>query len=162
MLDPEDMPPSLASFAQYFRVGIEVGICDPDQARDWAFSVIDQMDEPPGEIIEVTWRKPVAALLLDLNDVKGEPDLNLVCGWLFGTLSGQVRSMNGELGRPVQQAMQIARTVGSSDLYHIFDSIEDGAHLADSQVYGIAEECRRDFLNALNKYATQPFTHAKM
>ena len=162
MLDPEDMPPSLASFAQYFRIGIEVGICCPDQARDWAFSIIDKMDEPPGEIIEVTWRKPLAALLLDLNDVKGEPDLNLVCGWLLGTLSAAAQSMNGDLGGPVRQAMQIARTVGSSDLYYIFDSIEDGVHLADSQTYGTTEECRRDFLNALNKYSTQPFVYAKM
>lgn len=162
MLDPEDMPPSLASFAQYFRIGIEVGICCPDQAIDWAFSIIDKMDEPPGEIIEVTWRKPLAALLLDLNEVKGEPDLNLVCGWLLGTLSAAAQSINGDLGGPVHQAMQIARTVGALDLYDIFDSIEDGVHLADSQTYGTTEECRRDFLNALNKYATQPFAYAKM
>jgi hypothetical protein len=70
--------------------------------------------------------------------------------------------VNGDLGRPVRQAMQIARTVGLPDLYYIFDSIDDGVHLADSQTYGTAEECRRDFLHALNTYATQPFTYAKM
>jgi hypothetical protein len=78
------MEASLASFAQYFRIGLEVGLYEPEEARDWAISVIDRMDEPPSEIIEVSWHKPLAQLISDLNEVKGEPEISLVCKWLLG------------------------------------------------------------------------------
>jgi hypothetical protein len=82
--DFDHMEASLASFAQYFRIGLEVGLYEPEEARDWAISVIDRMDEPPSEIIEVSWHKPLAQLISDLNEVKGEPEISLVCKWLLG------------------------------------------------------------------------------
>jgi hypothetical protein len=151
------MAPSLASFAQYFRIGLEVGICDPDQARDWAFSIIDQMEEPPGEIIEVSWQKPLAQLISDLNDVGGELDLDLVCRWLLGTLSAGMLSGNEGLGGAIRQAMQIASSVEFIELYDVFDRIDDGIHLAESQIYGTVEECRKDFDDAMKEYAAPPF-----
>lgn len=42
------MDKSLATMAQYFRIGIEAGICQDDQARDWAFAMISKLDEPQG------------------------------------------------------------------------------------------------------------------
>ena len=88
------MKPSLASFAQYFRIGLEVGLCEPEEARGWAISVIDQMDEPPGEVIEVSWRKPLAHAISDLNEVEGEPEMALVCRWLLGRISLTLDSTN--------------------------------------------------------------------
>ncbi|MEO7579322.1 MAG: hypothetical protein ABIT83_17050 [Massilia sp.] len=152
------MKPSLASVAQYFRIGLEIGICEPEQAREWAISAIDQLDEPPGEIIEVSWRKPLAQLISDLNEVKGEPEMGLVCSWLLGGLSLTVASTNDSLGRAVRQAMLIARMVGASDLYYLFDTIEDECHLAESQTYGTFEQCREEFAKALNEHGTPPFT----
>jgi hypothetical protein len=152
------MKPPLASFAQYFRIGLEVGICEPEEARDWAIAVIDQMNEPLGEIIEVSWRKPLAQLISDLNEVKGEPEMDLVCGWLLGRLSLTLESENDSLGRAVRQAMGIARATGASDLYYIFDAIEDGLYLAQTQTYGTVAACREDFDKALKEYGTPPFS----
>ena len=151
------MTPSLATFAQYYRIGLEVGVCEPEQARNWAISVIDQMEEPPGEIIVVSWRKPLAQLISDLNEVKGEPEIDLVCKWLLGTLSLTMASTNDSLGRAIRQAMCIARAVGTSDLYHVFDVMEDELHLAETQTYGTIAECRACFDDALKKYGTLPF-----
>lgn len=152
------MKPSLASFAQYFRIGLEVGLCEPEEARDWAISVIDRMDEPPGEIIEVSWRKPLAELISDLNEVKGELEIDLVCSWLLGRLSLTLESTNDSLDRAVRQARGIARAAGDSDLYYIFDVIEDELHLAETQTYGTVDACREDFEKALKEHGTPPFS----
>jgi hypothetical protein len=152
------MKPSLASFAQYFPIGLEVGLCEPEEARDWAVSVIDRMDEPPGEIIEVSWRKPLAQLISDLNEVKGEPEMGLACRWLLGRLSLTLESANNSLGQAVRQAKGIAHAAGDSDLYYIFDVIEDELFLAEAQTYGTVNECRGDFDKALREHGAPPFS----
>ena len=152
------MKSSLASFAQYFRIGLEVGICEPEEARDWAISVIDQMHQPPGEIIEVSWRKPLAQLISDLNEVEGAAEMDLVCRWLLGKLSLTLGSGNDSLGRAVRQAMRIARAAGAPSLYYIFDRIEDELHLAETQTYGTVAECREDFDKALKENGAPPFS----
>lgn len=146
------MTPSLASFAQYFRIGLEVGLCEPEEAKEWAISVIDRMDEPPAEIIEVSWRKPLAHVISDLNEVQGEPEMALVCRWLLGRISLTLDSTNDSLGRAVRQAMGIARAVGDSDLYYAFDVIEDELHLAENQTFGTVVACREDLDKALNEH----------
>lgn len=152
------MTPSLASFAQYFRIGLEVGLCEPEEAREWAISVIDRMDEPPGEIIEVSWRKPLAQAISDLNEVRGEPEMALVCRWLLGRISLTLESTDDFLRRAVRQAMMIAGAVGDSDLYDVFDVIEDQLYLAEDQTFGTVAACREDFDNALHEHGTPPFS----
>jgi len=148
---------SLASFEQYFRIGLELGIVAPDQVKDWAISVIDEMNEPPAEIIEVSWSKPRSELIPDLNEVKGEADLELVRRWLLGTLSSNLGSANDHLEQAIRQAMGISRAVRNHDLYYVFDAIEDELHLARTQVYGTVEECREEFNSALKEYGVLPF-----
>jgi hypothetical protein len=152
------MKQSLASFAQYFRIGLEVGLCEPEEARDWAISVIDRMDGPPGEIIEISWRKPLAQLISDLNEVEGEPEMGLICRWLLGRLQLTLGSTDNSLGVAVRQAKGIARGAGSSDLYYIFDVIEDELSLAEARTYGTVAKCRDDFDKALNEHGTPPFS----
>jgi hypothetical protein len=152
------MKPSLASFAQYFRIGLEVGLCEPEEAREWAISVIDQMDEPPGEVIEVSWRKPLAHAISDLNEVEGEPEMALVCRCLLGCISLTLDSTNDFFGGVVRQAMGIARATGDAELYYIFDAIEDELYLAENETYGTVAECRKDFDKALKEHGAPPFS----
>jgi len=152
------MEPSLASFAQYFRIGLEVGLCTPDEARDWAISVIDRMDEPPGEIIEVSWRKPLAQLIADLNEVTGEPDIGLVCRCLLGRIALSLESTNVYLDRAVRQARGIAHAVRDADLYYTFDVIDDELQLAATGTYGTITACREEFDKALREHGTPPFS----
>jgi hypothetical protein len=152
------MKPSLASFAQYFRIGLEVGLCEPEEAREWAISVIDQMDEPPGEVIEVSWRKPLAHAISDLNEVEGEPEMALVCRWLLGRISLTLDSTNDFFGGVVRQAMGIARATGDAELYYIFDAIEDELYFAENETYGTVAECRKDFDKALKEHGAPPFS----
>jgi len=152
------MTPSLASIARYFRIGVELGLCDPDEAREWAISVIDQSDAPPGEIIEVSWRKPRAQLIADLGAIEGEPEMDLVRGWLLGRLALTLGDTDDGLGRAVKQAMQIARATGHADLYAGFDVIDDELQLAQSGTYGSVAACRDDFDAALRAYGVPPLS----
>ena len=152
------MEQSLANFAQYFRIGLEIGLCKQEEARDWAISVIDRMDEPPVEIIEVSWRKPLAQLISDLNDVKGELQMDLVCRWLLGRLALTLEFTKNSLDVAIRQAKRIAHAAEDSDLYDIFDVIEDKLGLAEAQAYGTVAECRDDFDRTLNEYGIPPFS----
>jgi len=108
---------------------------------------------PPGEIIEVSWRKPLAQLIVDLKEVKGQPEMDLVCQCLLGRVSRTMDCTHDSLDRAVRQARGIAQAAGDSDLCHIFDVIEDRLRLAEMQVFGTVDACRKDFDKALKEYS---------
>ncbi len=143
---------SLATYAQFFRIGLETGICTADEAREWALSVIEKMDSPPGEIIEVSWRKPLEHLIADLNSVEGDPDLESASRWLLQRLLESLPASNGTLHRAVRQAMQVARSIDAMDLYYDFDRIDDGLQLAVTGVYGTVDTCREEFETEIREY----------
>ena len=151
--------PSLASFAQYFRIGVEVGICTPEEVRDWAISVIDDMDEPPGEIIEVSWRWPIPVLITHLNDVEGEPDEDLVCRSLLGRVLEMLTPTNDDIAYAVLQAKRVAFAAGTGDLYYLFSCFEDRLSLAKSNIYGTLAECRQDFESELAEHSKPPLIY---
>lgn len=150
------MKPSLASFAQYFRIGLQVGLFEPEEVRAWAMSVIDRMAEPPGEIIEISWRKPLEQLISDLGEVKGDPKKGLVCRCLLGRVAMSLESTDDSLDRALRQARGIAYAAGDAELYNVFDAIEDELRLAETDTYGSVATCREDFDRALKIYGAPP------
>jgi hypothetical protein len=95
------MTPSLATFAEYFRLGLETGVLLPEDAKAWAMSVIGELDEPPGEVIEVSWSKGVAMTLESLGAVRGERDKALAAGWLLALLRGARQTSDDDLQRVI-------------------------------------------------------------
>lgn len=144
--------PSFATYAQFFRMGLMAGICGPDEAREWALSVITQMDVPPGDIIEVSWHKPLEQLLEDLNAVEGKPDLALAAKWLLQRLLESLPASNDKLDHAVRQAMHVARSIDAMDMYYDFDRIDDGLQLAATAVYGTVAQCREEFEVAIRQH----------
>ena len=84
--------------------------------------------------------------------------MDLVCRWLIGRLSLAMEPTNDSLERSVRQARAIAHAAGDSDLYYIFDVIEDELRLAETQTYGTLAACREDFDKALKGHGTPPFS----
>lgn len=109
----EFMTPSLATCAQFFRIGLEAGLCEPDLVRAWALSVIDKMDEPPGEIIEVSWNKPIPQLISDLNSVQGDANFEIAGRWLLYILLHELPS-EARLWQTITAAKQVAMSAGRS------------------------------------------------
>lgn len=150
------MSSSLATAAQFYRIALEVGLCDPDDARAWAISVIDKLSAPPGEIIEVSWRKPLAHLIEDLNSVQGEADISAIRSWLLHELWRLSANSTAHVDRAVRQGMQLARSLSDEELYYQFDRIDDGLQLATTQVYGTVAEVQSDLEEVLKDGMSLP------
>jgi hypothetical protein len=148
------MNESLATMAQYYRIGIEAGICVEDEAREWAFAMIGELQDPPGELIEVSWRKPRPQLLDDLNSVRGEPDLQRVGGWLFAALRQAGPTAQQRLRAALRQAFYIvAGAKLGEDMYYELDCIDDEIALTANGHLGTRDQCVADFDDFLAKHA---------
>lgn len=144
---------TLATIAEYYRLGIEAGLLKPEEAQEWATSLLRRLDDPPYEIIEVSWGKGLATTIDNLREVKGARDSQTAGGWLLGYLREHFPDDDEGLVRAARQAMQIARSAGlGDDVYYGFDSIDDGIFLAMSGTYGSVEDSRKDLLDVLKDY----------
>ena len=113
--------------------------------------MIEKMDVPPGEIIEVSWRKPLEHLLDDLNSIEGDADLVHAAKCLLQKLQASLPVANDKLDHAVRQAMHVARSIEDMDLYYDFDRIDDGLHLAATGLWTVTQ-CREEFENAIRQY----------
>jgi hypothetical protein len=149
--------PSIATIAEYFRFGLETGLLKPEDAKDWAMSVVEEMPEPPYEIIEVSWSKGIASTLEALAEVKGERDTKQAGLWMLGLLRQSIPKSDDHLHWVARSAMQIARLAELGDeIYYQFDMIDDELFLAKSNTYGSIEECRHNLQQALKDYPIAP------
>lgn len=152
------MAPTLATVASFLRTGILAGVCSPDEAHGWAFSVIAAMDSPPAEIIEVSWRKPMNDLLDDLSSVVGDVDNAAVGNWLLARLAELPAQTGGEISQRLRQAMQIVKHTGlPEEVYYTFDGIDDELSLAIDGIFGQVDDCRDDLRSALAEFTAAPF-----
>ena len=147
----------LATVARYFIIGIEAGICSDDEARAWSFAVIAALENPPGEIIEVSWNKPRPYLREDLKAVKGMVDLEQVGRWLLGSLGVSISPETG-FWPVLRSAKQIvnATDLGKS-LYYDSDIVADEYELAERKIFGTTAEARHAFDALLAEFEPPPF-----
>jgi|GEM_PF-6045988 len=57
--------------AEYFRIGLELDLLAQKDAQDWATSMIEKLDVPPIEIIEVAWGHGLAKTVSNLKEISG-------------------------------------------------------------------------------------------
>lgn len=149
---------AIATVAAFFRSGIKARICALDEVRAWALSVIAESDQPPGEIIEVSWTKPLDAVLAYLASIEGEVDGTLVGHWLLGRVADLPATSAEEIWDRLRQAMQIARDADLSDLYDEFNELDDRFSLAFAGTYGEVSVCCDEFLSMLATFPKTPFS----
>ncbi|NHZ96425.1 hypothetical protein [Massilia sp. CCM 8734] len=148
------MAASLATAALYFRVGLESGVLQADQARAWAIAEIERMDEPPGEMIDISWQQPLAQLIADLKAVQGEGDPDLACRALLGVLREHMQSADADLDSTLLKAMMVTSMFEFTDRFDTFNSIDDQLQQAVCGTFGTVQECREDFDNAMKEDAS--------
>jgi hypothetical protein len=150
---------ALVTIAQYFRVGLEVGYCHDDEVRDWAFLVIGAFDDPPAEIIELSWQYPRSRLLDNLNAVKGNADLEAVGQWLLGAI-GASMTPDGDLHHYLRQALYVDRATDLSPdvVSYTLDGIADDLQLAELGLGGDVAACRQELSLLLGQYSPAPFS----
>lgn len=144
---------SFATVAEYFRLGLQVGLLAPNQAVEWADAEIAAAEVVPEELIEVAWAKGLASTLDALAAVPGERDRQLAGHWLLGLLGTAIPESGDGLQLAAQSAMHIARYAElGDDTYYRFDMIDDELSLARTKVYGTVEECRSNLITELAEY----------
>lgn len=144
---------SYATIAEYFRLGLQVGLLLPAQAVAWADTEIAAAEVAPEELIEVAWAKGLASTMDALAAVSGERDKQLAGRWLLGFLGQSIPASDEDLHLAVQSAMHIARHAELGDeTYYRFAMIDDELSLATTKVYGTVEECRSSLVAELAEY----------
>lgn len=127
---------SYATIAEYFRLGLQVGLLLPAQAVAWADAEIAAAEVAPEELIEVAWAKGLASTMDALAGVSGERDKQLAGRWLLGLLGQSIPTSDEDLHLAVQSAMHIARHAELGDeTYYRFDMIDDELSLARTKVW---------------------------
>ena len=144
---------SLATVAEYFRLGMLVGLLSPQDAVAWADSVVAATSVPPEGIIDVAWSKGVASAVDALAAVSGERNNQVAGRWLLGLLGQSIPESEEGLQRAVQRAMHIARYAELGDeVYYRFDRIDDELSLARTGAYGTVEQCRAALVSEFSLY----------
>ena len=144
---------SHATIAEYFRLGLMVGLIEQHQAVTWADSVIAASDNPSPEIIELAWSSDLQATLTALSAVPGERDSQQAGHWLLGLLASNIPPQIERLNITTQCAMRIAQIADlGEDTYYRFDNIDDELSLAKQKIYGTEEECRVALLAELSEF----------
>lgn len=142
-----------ATIAAFFLHGIEAGLITDIEVKNWAFSVIETLDHPPVEIIEVAESHGLRMIYESLRSVTGQPDTQLAGRWLLAKLRDEVSDNKIKIEAAAKKAMQIARVTSlPDDAYYHFDTIEDGIFLAKNNIYGDVDTCKKDLIDALTQY----------
>lgn len=144
--------PTNATIAAYYLYGLEAGIVTLQQAKGWAFSVVESMDNPPADVIDVALSNGLPEISEKLNNVTGERNVQLAGKWLLSALNKNFHSNSSSIERITKQAMQVILSTALGDEYYVFDSIDDSLSLAQSGTYGSLEMCRSELENALSAY----------
>lgn len=145
---------SLATIAEYFRLGLQIGLLEPAQAVAWADSQIEAADSAPEGFIDISWSKGLASTMDALSAVPGERNIQLSGRWLLGLIGQSIPESVGELQNAVRCAMHIARHAElGEEIYYRFDMIDDELSLARTKVYGTIDQCRLDFAAELAEYS---------
>jgi hypothetical protein len=147
-----------ATAADYLRIGIELGLVEPQQARDWADAIIRESEAPPAEIIEVSWSHDVGALIRSLFTAPGEGNRALAGRWLLHDLATVLGEGDDDgLVEVVRGCLAVCVASGlDEDTWHRFDAVDDELSLARQGVFGSVEACREALVSLLAEYPAAP------
>lgn len=152
-----EFPPGVttATICTYFQVGIEAGLVPYENSKDWAFSVIEQLDAPPIEIIEIATATQRNASLEALNVVADGADGPVAGRLLLQELLCQFYAGSIPAIHAVRTAMRVVRATGMPDsIYYDFDTLEDELILNANGVFGTPEALATDLTKTLEKHAS--------
>jgi hypothetical protein len=143
----------MATKAAFYRFGIESGIVSENEIRDWAFQIIEEMQEPPYEIIELSTCHGFGKLHDALSMVKGSANVQLAGKMLLCRLHKFVSPSAEEIRFVAVNAMKICRSTGlPEEIYYCFDAVEDNLFLAQYDKYGTIEECYQELLEVIKPF----------
>jgi hypothetical protein len=112
-----------ANYREYFRYGLNIGILRSSDVTDWALGIIEDLDRPPIEIIEVGMSRNLRELSEQLDELgkNAISDTDLVASWLFWVLKSRLTGAPSTYECIVEQARKVARETNRAE--HIYSRI---------------------------------------
>lgn len=136
----------------YFWAGIVTGVLHFESAKAWAFSVIEALDAPSIEIIEVATAGNRVACIDALQAAAHGGDLERAGRWLLADVSSQLTGGTLSVPEAIHAAMRVARTTDlPEDCYYQFDVLDDELQLAINNVVGTLDQVRLGLIEMLEQ-----------
>lgn len=144
----------VATVCAHFWTGICVGVKTLDESSDWAYSIIEAMDKPPIEIIEIATAHGREESLEALKQGTNGADWQAAGRLLL--MDTRERLLSGE--HTTVAALWIAIKIGhatdiSDDLMIKLDLLEDDVNLVSSGMV-TAKELQLELADLLNEYGS--------
>jgi hypothetical protein len=143
-----------ATICSYFWAGVAVGVLPFQSGKDWAFSVIETLDEPPIEVIEIATANDRNSAMDALQAAAHGADQQAAGRLLLADILAQRKSGDISAADATLAAMRVAQTTSLPDeVYYHFDGLDDELQLAANGAYGNLAEITLDVLKALEEHA---------
>ena len=123
-------------------------------SKSWAFSVIEALDAPPIEIIEIATANDRNSAMDALQSAAHGADQAAAGRWLLEDIFGQLQAGDITAMDATRAAMRVAQTTSLPDqVYYDFDGLDDELQLAGNGTYSTPEMVRADVLKVLKEHA---------
>ena len=143
-----------ATICAYFRTGVAAGVLSFQSSKDWAFSVIEQLDAPPIEIIEVATAIDRNSALDALTASAHGADHQVAGRLLLAEIHRQLEIGKISAFEATRAAMRVAQeTALPGHVYYDFDCLDDELLLAVGGTYGTPADVTENILKTLAEHA---------
>ena len=149
--------------ADVYRIGISIGLFSIQEVIKWTDNIIDQLDTPPYELIDLSLsaKEKLENITLKLMKVKGEVDNELPPKIILGLLNNNLNDMQ-DMQNVIETMDKLIKYLPASCEWMEMEIhfLSDGFYLAEENVYGELGEVLNNlkiFLNQFN-YCTEYFT----
>lgn len=141
--------------AEVYRLGISIGLFTIQEVIKWADKVIEQLEAPPYEIIDLSLssKETLEAITLKLMMVKGECDYDLPPKIILGLLSehlNDIEDMATVINRMDKLLEHLPACCEEVEMQIHF--LSDGFYLAEQKISGELEEVYSSLLQFLDSF----------
>ena len=142
------------TICSFFRAGAVAGVLPFQRGKNWAFSIIETLDEPPGEIIEIAMANDRNSVMDALQAAAHGADHQAAGRHLLVGILSQLQSGDISEDEAIFAAMRVAQATSLPDeVYYQFNVLDDQLQLVVRGTYGDLAEVRLDVLKALQEHA---------
>lgn len=143
-----------ATICAYFWVGIAAGVISFECSKEWAFSVVEALDDPPIQVIEIATANDRMAAMDALRAAAGGADQQAGGYWLLADLHDQLGTGRISAAKAVRSALHVARATDLPEsIYYDFDGLDDELQLVVNGAHGALEVVESHVLNALKEHS---------
>ncbi|WP_217270025.1 hypothetical protein [Neobacillus endophyticus] len=141
--------------AEVNRLGVSIGLLTIEEVIKWADNLIEHIDTPPYEIIELSLsaKEKLEVINLKLMNVKGEFDYDLPPKIILGLLNQYINTTE-DMSSVIEKMDKLIEylPVSCEWIEKEIHYISDGYYLAEQNIYGELKEMLINLKRFLNQF----------